>query len=146
MALPVCRAKALHGSFEGRLGGLLGSQRPHAQRVLPRGQIKLRIQRMQAVHPRRPVAQPFDPHLTEHGGQPALVQALLGALHRVGPAYRSACRPRSAAVHLRLEQHPHQLPAALCERSNRPAAANRAEETRGAFVVAKSNAALRKTG
>jgi hypothetical protein len=32
------------------------------------------------------------------------------------------------------------------ERSNRPAAANRAEETMGGFAVAKWNAALQKTG
>jgi len=32
------------------------------------------------------------------------------------------------------------------ERSNRPTAANRAEETWGGYVVARWNAALRKTG
>jgi hypothetical protein len=38
------------------------------------------------------------------------------------------------------------LPRLTFERSNRPAAANRAEETKGGFAVAKWNAALRKTG
>jgi hypothetical protein len=36
--------------------------------------------------------------------------------------------------------------APTCERNNRPAAANRAEETMGGFAVAKWNPALRKTG
>src|SRR3990172_5783364 len=72
---------------------------------------------MQTVHARRPVTQPFDPYLTEHGGQSAFVQALLGALHFVGSAYRPRRWPRPAAVHLRLKQHAHKLPAPLGERA-----------------------------
>ena len=93
-----------------RPGGARPASTPRA------GQVQLRIQRVQAVHAWRPVAQPFDPHLAEHGRKPALVQALLAALYRVGPAHRLRRRPRTTAVQLRLEQHPHQLPAALAQR------------------------------
>jgi len=78
--------------------------------------VQLRIQRMQAVHTGRPVTQPLHPHLAEHGGKPPLVQALLGARHPVGPTHRPRRRPRPAAVHMRLEQHPQQLPTPLLQR------------------------------
>jgi hypothetical protein len=65
-----------------------------------------------------------------------------------GPQTQANNRAQQPAqVVARGAQHGMQRIAGLpFERNNRPAAANRAEETKGGFGVAKSNAALRKTG
>lgn len=70
----------LHRRIERDLRGLFGRLAPQPQRVLLGRQVQFGIQRMQARYSRRCVAQALHPYLTEHGGEPPLMQALLAVL------------------------------------------------------------------
>ena len=106
----------LHDFVKRPLGGFLRRPPPHLVRVQLRRQIQIRIQRVQALQPLSPIAEPLHPNLSKDRFQPPfLPPARLPHLPLRVP-HRNGRLTRSPQLQVRLIEPSQQLPLQLAVR------------------------------